>query len=134
MQIFKLTPRPQSDYRLEVNELKKKCTVEKHGYRHNKIVYGFCDKLPDITELQSLGLTIEEIAFDKTQLSLTNDLVERGRAKSKIDHLKFEQTENGTQNEPEQAAAQKKLEDLNNNIQAAKEALGIAGTLIVLKF
>ena len=134
MQTFKLTPKPQSDYRLEVNEIKKKCKLEKHGYRHNKIVYGFCDELPDITELQSLGLNIEEITFDKAQLNLTNDLVERGRAKSKIDHLKYEQVENGMKNEQEEAVAQQRLTDLNNNIQAAKEALGITGILKILKF
>ena len=134
MQTFKLTPKPQSDYRLEVNKIKKKCKLEKHGYRHNKIVYGFCDELPDITELQSLGLNIEEITFDKAQLNLTNDLVERGRTKSKIDHLKCEQVENGTKNEQEKAVAQQKLTDLNNNIQGAKEALGITGILKTLKF
>ncbi len=134
MQTFKLTPKPQSDYRLEVKEIKKKCKIEKHGYRHNKTVYGFSDELPDLTELQSLGLIIEEITFDEAQLSLTNDLVERGRAKSKIDHLKYQQTENGAKNEQEEAGAQKKLADLNNNIQAAKEALGITGILKILKF
>ena len=134
MKTFKLTPKPQSDYRLEVNEIKKKCKLEKHGYRHNKIVYGFCNKLPDITELQSLGLNIEEITFDKAQLNLTNDLVERGRAKSKIDHFKQAQVENGAKNEQEEAAAQQKLTELNNNIQAAKEVLGITGTLKTLKF
>ena len=134
MQTFKLTPKPQSDYRLEVNEVKKKCKIEKHGYRHNKIVYGFCDELPDITELQSLGLNIEEITFDEAQLNLANDLVERGRAKSKIDHLKHEQVENGAKNEQEEAVAQQKLTDLNNNIQAVKAALGITGTLKRLKF
>lgn len=95
MQSFKLTPKPQSDYRLDINEIKKKCTVEKHGYRHDKIIFGFCDELPDITELQSLGLKIEDVAFDKARVSLMSDLVERGRTKSKIDHLKHEQTENG---------------------------------------
>jgi len=134
MKTFKLTPKPQSDYRLEVNEINKKCKLEKHGYRHNKIVYGFCNKLPDITELQSLGLNIEEITFEKAQLNLTNDLVERGRAKSKIDHLKHAQVENGAKNEQEEAAAQQKLTELNNNIQAAKEVLGITGTLKTLKF
>ena len=134
MQTFKLTPKPQSDYRLEVSEIKKKCTLEKHGYRHNKIVYGFCDELPDITELQSFGLNIEEITFDKAQLNLTNDLVERGRAKSKIDHFKQAQVENGAKNEQEEAVVQQKLTDINNNIQAAKEALGIIGTLKTLKF
>jgi len=134
MQTFKLTPKPRSDYRLEVNEIKKKCKLEKHGYRHNKIVYGFCDELPDIKELQSLGLNIEEITFDEAQLNLANDLVERGRAKSKIDHLKREQVENGAKNEPEEAVAQQKFTDLNNNIQAAKAALGITGTLKRLKF
>jgi hypothetical protein len=134
MQTFKLTPRPQSDYRLEVDDIKKKCKLEKHGYRHNKIVYGFCDKLPDITELQSLGLNIEEITFDEIQLDLTNDLAERGRAQSKIEHLKYEQLEDGVQNEKEEAAAQQKLTDLNNNIQLAKETLGIIGILKTLKF
>ena len=133
MQTFKLTPKPQSDYRLEVKEIKKKCALEKHGYRHNKIVYGFCDELPDLTELQSLGLNIEEITFDEAQLNLTNDLVERGRAKSKIDHLKHAQVENGAKNEQEEAAAQQKLTELNNRIQATKEALDIAGTVKMLK-
>lgn len=73
------------------------------------------------------------IAFDKAQLSLTNDLVERDRAKSKIDHLKVKQTKVGAKNEQEEAIAQKRLVDLNNNIQAAKEALGIAGTVKLLK-
>ena len=134
MQTFKLTPKPQSDYRLEVDEIKKKYKLEKHGYRHNKIVYGFCDELSNITELQSLGLNIEEIAFDKEQLNLTNNLVERGRAKSKIDHLKYEREENGAENEQEEAVAEQKLTDLNNNIQAAKEALNITGTLKMVKF
>ena len=134
MQTFKLTPKPQSDYRLEVNELKKMCKLEKHGYRHNKIIYGFCDKVPEIAELQSLGLNVEKIPFEKAQLSLTNDLVERGRAKSKIDHLAVKQAENGARNEQEEAVAQKRLVDLNNNIQAAKEDLGITGILKLLKF
>lgn len=134
MQTFKLTPTPQRDYRLEVIEIQDMCKLEKHGYRHNKIVYGFCNELPDITKLQSFGLNIEEIPFDKAQLSLTNDLVERGRAKSKIDHLKYEQVENGAKNEQEEAAAQQKLTDLNNNIQAAKETLGITGILKTLTF
>ncbi len=133
MHTFKLTPKPKSDYRLEVDEIKKRYKLEKHGYRHNKIVYGFCDELSNITELQSLGLNIEEIAFDKEQLNLTNNLVERGRAKSKIDHLKYEREENGAENEQEEAVAEQKLTDLNNNIQAAKEALGITGTLKVVK-
>lgn len=134
MQTFKLKPKPQSDYRLEVDEIKKKCKLEKHGYRHNKIVYGFCAELPDMAELQSLCLNIEEIPFDEAQRSLTNDLVERGRAKSKIDHLKSDREENGADNEQEEAVAQQKLTDLNNNIQAAKEALGITGTVKILKF
>jgi len=90
--------------------------------------------LPDMAELQSLGLNIEEIAFDQAQLTLTNDLVQRGRAKSKIDHLKYEREENGAENEQEEAVAQQKLTDLNNSIQAAKEALGITGILKILKF
>lgn len=134
MQTFKLTPKPRSDYRLEIEEIKDECKIEKHGYRHNKIVYGFCDELPDIAELQALGLNIEEIPFDKAQLGLTNDLVERGRAKSKLEHLKYDREENGAENEQEEAATQQKLTDLNNNIQAAKEALSITGTLKILKF
>ena len=134
MQTFKLTPKPKSDYRLEVKEIKKKCELEKHGYRHNKIVYGFCVELPDLSELQSLGLNIEEIDFDKAQMNLTNGLVGRGRAKSKIDHLKFDREESGAENEPEEAVAEQKLADLNNSIQAAKEALSITGTVKLLKF
>jgi len=133
MQTFKLTPKPQSDYRLEVNEIREKCQLEKHGYRHNKIVYGFCDELPNIAILQSLGLNIEEIAFDEAQLTLTNSLVERGRTKSKIEHLQYERKENGAENPQEEAEAQKKLTDLNDKIQATKEALGITGTLKLLK-
>jgi hypothetical protein len=134
MQTFKLTPKPQSDYRIEVKEIKKKCKIEKHGYRHNKIVYGFCDKLPDLIELQSLGLNIEDITFDEAQLNLTNYLVERGRTKLKINHLQYQREENGTMNEQEEAVVQQKLTDLNNNIQATKEALSITGTLKILKF
>ena len=119
---------------MEVKEIKKRCTLEKHGYRHNKIVYGFCEKLPDLTELQSLGLNIEEIDFDKAQMNLMNGLIGRGRAKSKIDHIKYEREENGTENEAEEADVEQKLADLNNSIQAAKEALGITGVLKVLKF
>jgi len=134
MKFFKLTPKPQSDFRLEVKEITKKCKLEKHGYRHNKIVYGFCDELPDLTELQSLGLNIEEIPFVEAQLELTNDMVDRGRTKSKIDHLKQEREENGADNTQEEAVVQQKLMDLNNKIQATKEALGITGTLRILKF
>jgi len=134
MQTFKLTPRPNGDFRLEISEIAKKCKLEKVGYRHDKTVYGFCDRLPDITELQSLGLNIEQIPFDKAQFNLANSLIERGRAKSKIEHLQHDQVENGATNEDEQAAAQQKLTDLNNTIQAAKEALGITGTLRTLKF
>lgn len=134
MQTFKLTPKPQTDYRLEVNEITARCKLEKHGYRHNKIVYGFCDGLLELTELQSLGINIEEIAFDEAQLNLTNSLVERGRAKSKVDHLLFEQVEKGAENEDEQVTAQQVLTELNNTIQAAKETLGITGTVKTLKF
>lgn len=134
MQFFKLTPKPQSDYRLEVAEIKEHCKLEKYGYRHNKIVYGFSDALPDIKALQSMGLNIEEIPFDEAQLSLVHALEERGRTKSKLAHLQREQIEDGAQNEQEQGAAQLKLTDLNNAIQAAKEALGIAGTIKTLKF
>lgn len=134
MQSFKLTPKPKSDFRLEVDKIQQKCTLEKYGYRHNKIVYGFCDELPDLAELQDLGLKIEEIPFDEAQLNLTNDLVKRGRAKSKISHIQREREESGATNEPEEAVTQQKLTDLNNNIQAAKEALNISGVLKLLKF
>lgn len=134
MQAFKLTPKPQSDFRLEISEIEERCRIAKYGYRHNKIVYGFCDELPDIAELQSLGLNIEEIAFDEAQLNLANNLIERGRAKSKVEHLQFDQVENGAKNEQQVAAAEQKLTDLNNSIQVAKEALGITGTLRTLKF
>jgi hypothetical protein len=134
MQTFKLTPKPQSNFRLEIDEIHKECKLEKYGYRHNKIVYGFCDELPELTKLQSLGLNIEEIPFDEEQMNLTNNLVERGRTKSKIDHLQREREEDGAKNEQEEAVVQQKLTDLNNNIQAAKEALSITGTLKTLKF
>ncbi len=134
MKFFKLTPKPQADYRTEVREIQKTCKLEKHGYRHNKIIYGFCDALPDTAEFQSLGLNIEKLNFDKTHLSLTNDLIERGRAKSKLDHLKEAKEKNGSVNEQEQVGAERRLSDLNNNIQAAKEALGITGILKILKF
>lgn len=134
MQAFKLTPKPQSDFRLEISEIEERCRIAKYGYRHNKIVYGFCDELPDIAELQALGLDIEEIAFDEAQLDLVNNLIDRGRAKSKVEHLQFDQVENGAKNEQQVAAAEQKLTDLNNAIQAAKEALGITGTLRTLRF
>ncbi len=133
MQIFKLTPKQQSDFRLDIIEIKKKCKLEKYGYRHDKIVYGFCDELPNITELQSLGLNIEAITFDEAQLTLTTCLVERGRTKSKIDHLVSDREENGDKNEKEEAAARQKLTDFNNTIQAAKETLGITGIVKILK-
>ena len=134
MQTFKLTPKPQIDYRIGIKEIRKKCKPEQYGYRHNKIVYGFCDELPDIAELQSLGLNIEEITFDEEQLNLTNYLVERGRTKSKIDHLQIQREKNGAANEQEEAVVQQKLTDLNSNIQTTKETLGIIGTLKILKF
>jgi len=134
MHTFKLTPKPQSDFRLEISEIEKECKLEKYGYRHNKIVYGFCDEMPDIAALQALGLNIEEIPFDDAQLTLANNLIERGRAKSKVEHLEYDQVENGAKNEQDVARAQQKLKDLNNTIQATKEALGITGTLRTLKF
>lgn len=134
MHTFKLTPKPQSDFRLEVSEIEKKCRLEKYGYRHNKIVYGFCHEQPDIAELQALGMNIEEIPFDEAQLNLANNLIERGRAKSKVEHLQYDHVENGAKNEKDIAAAEKKLTDLNDTIQTTKEALGISGTLRTLKF
>jgi len=134
MHTFKLTPKPHSDFRLEISEIQKRCTLAKYGYRHNKVVYGFCEKLPDLAKLQALGLNIEEILFQSAHLTLAQNMIERGRAKSKLQHLQNDHLENGAQNEPEQAAVQQKLTDLNNAIQATKEALGIAGTLRTLKF
>lgn len=87
-----------------------------------------------LAQLQSRGVNIEAISFDKARLSLAYNLVERGRAKSKLDHLQHDQLENGAKNEQEVAAQQQKLTDLNDTIQSAKEALGISGTLITLKF
>jgi len=134
MQTFKLTPKPRSDFRLEVQEIRDRCKLERYGYRHNKIIYGFSDDLPDMAELQSLGLNIEEIPFDEAQLKLTNYLVERGRAKSKIEHLRFERDENGAKMSQEEEAAQQKLTDLNDVIQEIKESLGVTGTVKILKF
>ena len=134
MHTFKLTPKPHSDFRLEISEIQKRCALVKHGYRHNKVVYGFCDKLPNLKALQSLGLNIEEIPFESAHLTLVQNMIERGRAKSKLAHLQHDHLENGAQNEPEQAVVQQKLTDLNNTIQATKEALGITGTLRTLKF
>lgn len=134
MQTFKLTPKPRSDFRLEVQEIRDRCKLERYGYRHNKIIYGFSDDLPDMAGLQSLGLNIEEIPFDEAQLKLTNYLVERGRAKSKIEHLRFEQDEKGAKMSQEEAAAQQKLTDLNDVIQETKKSLGVMGTVKLLKF
>ena len=74
------------------------------------------------------------IPFDARQLELAQNLIERGRAKSKIEHLQRDLAENGANNEAAIAAAQQRLTDLNDTIQAAKDALGIAGTLRTLKF
>ena len=134
MQTFKLTPKPQSDYRLEVKEIKKKCKIEKHGYRHNKIVYGFCDESLEIIELQSLGLNVEEIPFYEAQLNIINYLLERGRIKLKIARLQFENEKKDATNVEAEAEAQLKLVDLNNDIQSTKEALGITGILKILRF
>lgn len=134
MQSFKLIPKPHSDFRLEINEIQKNCKLEPYGYRHDKTVYGFCDTLPDIAALQSLGLNIELIAFDEAHLNLAKNLIERGRAKSKLAHLQHDHLENGADNAEEQAAQQQKLTDINNMIQASKDALGITGTLRTLKF
>ena len=134
MQTFKLTPKPQNDYRSEVKKIKKKCKIEKYGYRHNKIVYGFCDELLGMIELQSLGLNIEEIPFDEAQLKLIDSLLERGRIKSEIDRLQFESERKDAKNDEKVAEALQNLTDLNNNIQSIKEILGITGILKILKF
>lgn len=134
MHSFKLTPTPRSDYRLEIKEIQKKCKIEKHGYRHNKIIYGFCHVLPDLSALQARGVYIEEIAFKQVRLELTEYLVERSRAKSKVAYLKDDREEHGTVNESEEALVQQNLTYLNDKIQTAKEVLGITGTVKLLKF
>ncbi len=133
MQTFKLTPKPESDFRLEINAIRKVCRLEKCGYRHDKIVYGFCDDLTDIAALQAEGLNIELIPFDAKQFELAQNLIERGRAKSKIEHLQRDLAENGANNASAIAAAEQRLTDLNDTIQAAKDALGITGTIKTLK-
>lgn len=120
MEPFKFTPKPQSDYRIEVSEIKKRSGLEEHGYRHNKVIYGFCDGFLDIIGLTSLGLNIKELPFDEAQLNLANDLAERGRTKSKIDHLHFKHTENGAGNEEAEDIAQQKFRDSNRKIRPAK--------------
>lgn len=134
MQTFKLTPKPQSDYRLEIKELKYRCKLEPHGYRHDKIVYGFSQKLTDLRKLQALDFTIEEITFDDAQLALTTALVERGRTNSKIDHLLHAQEFDGADNADDVNKAKQKFNELNNKIQETKTALGIEGTVKLLKF
>ncbi len=134
MQTFKLTPKPQSDYRLEIKELKNRSKLEKAGYRHNKIVYGFSQKLNGIEALKGEGLNIEEIAFDDAQLNLATALVERTRAKSKMDHLQHDREFNGRDTAEDEASVQQKLTELNNQIQDTKTALGIEGTVKLLKF
>ena len=134
MQTFKLTPKPQNDYRSEVKKIKKKYKIEKYGYRHNKIVYGFCDEFLGMIELQSLGLNIEEIPFDEAQLNLIDSLLERGRIKLKIERLLFKSEKKDAENGEKAADAQQNLTDLNNNIQSIKEIQGITGILKLLNF
>ena len=134
MQTFKLTPKPQSDYRLEIKELKYRCKLHPHGYRLDKVVYGFSEKLPNLEKMSAQGYVIEEVAFVDAQLAMVKALVERGRAKSKIDHLRHAQEFEGADNADEVNTAQQKLNELNNKIQDAKTALGIQGTVKLLKF
>lgn len=133
MQAFKLTPKPESDYRLEIKELKYRCKLENNGFRHDKVVYGFSAKLTDLAKLQDLGMDIAEITFVEEQLELAKSLAERNRAKSKIDHLRHAQEFNQVENAEELAAAQDKLQALNDKVQSLKETLGIQGTLKHLK-
>ena len=81
-----------------------------------------------------VNLRQTETSSHSSDTTLANNLIERGRAKSKVERLQFEQVENGAKNEPEVGVALQKLSDLNNTIQATKEALGITGTLRTLKF
>lgn len=134
MQTFKLTPKPQSDYRLEVKELKQRCKLQPHGYRLDKVVFGFSEKLPDLGKMQTAGYAIEEVPCVDAQLTLVQTLVERGRAKSKIDHLLHAQEFDGADNAEDVNKAKMKLNELNNKIQDAKTALGISGTVKLLKF
>ncbi|NVK19464.1 MAG: hypothetical protein HWE30_12265 [Methylocystaceae bacterium] len=133
MQTFKLTPKPESDYRLEIKELKYRCKLENNGFRHDKLVYGFSPKLTDVTKLQALRMDIVEIPFLDEQLDLAKSLAERNRTKSKIDHLRHAQEFEQVQNEEELAAAQSKLQALNDKVQSLKETLGIQGTIKHLK-
>ena len=134
MQTFKLTPKPQNDYRLEIKELKYQCKLQAHGYRLDKVVYGFTEKLAKLEILRAKGLMIEEVPFVEAQLELVQALVERGRAKSKIDHLLYAQEYEGADNADDVNKAKMKLNELNNKIQNAKTSLDITGTVKLLKF
>lgn len=134
MQTFKLTPKPQSDYRLEIKELKYRCKVEALGYRLDKTVYGFSEKLPNLEKMRNAGFTIEEVPFAQDQHDLVKALEERRRTKSKIDHLLHAQKFDGADNEHDVNMANMKLNELNNRIQEAKTALEITGTVKLLKF
>ncbi|GGF65822.1 MULTISPECIES: hypothetical protein [Terasakiella] len=134
MQTFKLTPKPQSDYRLEIKELKYRCKLETHGYRLDKVVYGFSEKLANLVKMHDAGFNIEEVPFVEAQRDLVKALVERGRAKSKIDHLLHAQEFDGADNADDVNKTKMKLNELNNKIQDAKTALGITGTVKLLKF
>ncbi|MDV7338186.1 hypothetical protein RYZ26_01170 [Terasakiella sp. A23] len=134
MQTFKLTPKPQSDYRLELKELKLRSKLEKDGFRHDKVVYGFTQKLNGVDALAEAGMNIEEIPFVEAQQELTQALVQRTRAKSKLDHLQHDREFNGRDTAGEEEKVQQKITDLNNQIQESKTALGIEGTVKHLKF
>ncbi|WP_417794232.1 hypothetical protein [Terasakiella pusilla] len=84
--------------------------------------------------MRAAGFDIEEVPFKAAQHSLVKALVERGRAKSKIDHLLHAQEFDGADNADDVNKAKMKLNELNNNIQDAKTTLGITGTVKLLKF
>ncbi len=84
--------------------------------------------------MSAAGYTIEEVPFVEAQRDLVKALVERGRAKSKIDHLLHAQEFDGADNGDDVNKTKMKLNELNNKIQDAKTALGITGTVKLLKF
>jgi len=131
---FKLTPKPNSDYRAEVKEIKQICKVEKFGYRYNKIVYGFSKNLADIDEIKALGINIEEITYDVEQFHLTTYLEERGRLKSSLDRLSGEREENGSEKSEKESLTERQLKNLNDKIQQSKDDLEITGTVKKIKF
>jgi hypothetical protein len=131
---FKLTPKQNSDYRVEVKEIKQTFKIEKFGYRIDKAIYGFAKKLTDIEVLQASGFTIEEIPYEVDQYNLTTALEERSRVKSSLDRLRIAREEKGTAKPIKEADTERQLKNLNDEIQRAKEALSITAIVKFIKF